>query len=346
MKITIRTKFILSYLLFAVVSFAFVYFIEQYYLNEQGTVDSSTIDMLYYLYFIMLALAFIIFLTFFLFIDRPLKKIRKAAMEYANGNFDYNEYNTKRGDEIGDVAASLQYMALRLSNTRDYQRDFISNISHDFRSPLTSIKGYLEAMIDGTIPPEDHAKYMQTVLQEANRLEKLTTGLLDLNDFNNEGPELILEDFDMEKIVTEAVETFEGRCSKKHIQLVMKFPSNHILVNGDKGKYEQVLYNLLDNAYKFSHSSSQIIISLYNKGDKQFCSVKDFGQGISQDKLEKIWQRFYKSDSSRGRDKTGNGIGLSIVKEIISAHGETIDVISTEGAGCEFIFSLKHAKEI
>ena len=199
-------------------------------------------------------------------------------------------------------------------------------------------------MLDGTIPPSEYEHYLKTVLSEANRLENLTTGLLEMDGYGTEGLELIYENFDMEQVVTEAVETFEGRCNKKNLEIVMKFPSKHFLVNGDKGKYEQVLYNLLDNAIKFSPSSSKIIISLYNQGDKQYCSVKDFGPGIPSDKIDKIFQRFYKSDSSRGRDKTGNGIGLSIVKEIIMAHNETIDVISTEGAGCEFVFSIKHAK--
>ena len=263
-------------------------------------------------------------------------------MEFAKGN--YGELNINTHDEMSDIATSINYMADHLENTRDYQRDFISNISHDFRSPLTSIKGYLEAMIDGTIPPEEYDHYLKTVLAEADRLENLTTGLLNMDGYGTEGLELIFEDFDMEQVVTEAVETFEGRCQKKKLEIVMNFPSKHYLVYGDKGKYEQVLYNLLDNAIKFSNTSSKIIITLYNQGDKQFCSVKDFGPGIPADKIDKIFQRFYKSDESRGRDKTGNGIGLSIVKEIIMAHNETIDVISTEGAGCEFVFSIKKAK--
>ena len=113
----------------------------------------------------------------------------------------------------------------------------------------------------------------------------------------------------------------------------------------DRGKIEQVLYNLLDNAIKFSNVGSKIIIKLYNKGDKVYCSVKDFGLGIPSSSLDKIWQRFYKTDLSRGRDKTGSGIGLAIVKEIILAHNENIDVISTEGVGTEFVFSIKRVKK-
>lgn len=299
----------------------------------------------YVTYAIILALSLIVLFNFMLVIYFPLKQIRLAAMEYAQGNFEYDGLKVSNDDEIGDVASSLKYMSKQLNNTRTYQRDFISNISHDFRSPLTSIKGYIEAIIDGTIPPEEQNKYLSIVLSEANRLEKLTTGLRELNSWNRTGPELIFEDFNMESVIASTVETFQGSCEKKHIELIIQFPSKHYNVNADKGKIEQVLYNLLDNAIKFSNPSSKIIVRLYNKGDKQYCSVKDFGMGIPSDSVDKIWQRFYKTDLSRGRDKTGSGIGLSIVKEIILAHNETIDVISTEGVGTEFVFSIKKSKK-
>ena len=296
-------------------------------------------------YLIILILSLIIFFNFMWFIYLPLKQIRLAAMEYAKGNFEYEGLKVNNDDEIGDVASSLKYMSKQLNNSREYQKNFISNISHDFRSPLTSIKGYLEAMMDGTIPPEDHNKYLSIVLSEANRLEKLTTGLRDLNSWNSTGPELIFEEFNMENVVASTVETFQGSCEKKHIELIIQFPPKHYNVYADKGKIEQVLYNLLDNAIKFSNISSKIIIKIYNRGDKVYCSVKDFGMGIPTGSLDKIWQRFYKTDLSRGRDKTGSGIGLAIVKEIIMAHNEHIDVISTEGVGTEFVFSIKRAKK-
>ena len=309
--------------------------------------DSSyNITYIFYVtYIIILALSLIVFLNFMWFIYLPLKQIRLAAMEYAKGNFEYEGLKVNNDDEIGDVASSLKYMSKQLNNSREYQKKFISNISHDFRSPLTSIKGYLEAMMDGTIPPEDYNKYLSIVISEANRLEKLTTGLRSLNNWNSTGPELLYEEFSMENVITSTVETFQGSCEKKHIQLIIQFPTKHYNVYADKGKIEQVLYNLLDNAIKFSNVGSKIILKVYNKGEKVYCSVKDFGMGIPSDSIDKIWQRFYKTDLSRGRDKTGSGIGLAIVKEIMMAHGENIDVISTEGVGTEFVFSLKRAKK-
>lgn len=299
----------------------------------------------YVTYCIILALSLIIFITFTWVIYLPLRQIRLAAMEYAKGNFEYDGLAVTTDDEIGDVANSLKYMSKQLNNTRNYQKQFISNISHDFRSPLTSIKGYLEAIMDGTIPTEEQNKYLSIVLSEANRLQKLTDGLRELNNWNSTELEILLEDFDMESVITSTVDTFQGSCEKKNIELIIVFPPKPTKVTADKGKIEQVLYNLLDNAIKFSNPNSKIVIKLYGKkGDKLFCSVKDYGMGIPSDSIDKIWQRFYKSDLSRGRDKTGSGIGLSIVKEIIMAHNETIDVISTEGVGTEFVFSLKKAK--
>lgn len=308
--------------------------------------NSYDVAFIFYItYIIILALSLIVFFNFMWFIYLPLKQIRLAAMEYAKGNFAYNGLKVNNDDEIGDVASSLKYMSKQLNNTREYQKNFISNISHDFRSPLTSIKGYIEAMMDETIPPEDHNKYLSIILSEANRLENLTTGLRELNNWNSTGPELILEEFNMENVISSTVETFQGSCEKKHIEIIIQFPAKHYNVFADKGKIEQVLYNLLDNAIKFSNSGSKIIIRLYNKGDKVYCSVKDFGMGIPSSSVDKIWQRFYKTDLSRGRDKTGSGIGLAIVKEIMIAHNEHIDVISTEGVGTEFVFSIRRAKK-
>lgn len=343
MRDSILTKFFIGYILFAIFGFLFIniwfqdLFLEN--LSREGIIEN-----LYFSYWIILVLSLVIFLNFAWFIYLPLNQIRIAAMEYAKGNFDYSDLKVENTDELGDVANSLTYMAIQLGNSRDYQKKFISNISHDFRSPLTSIKGYLEAMIDGTIPPEEHTRYLSIVLSEAERLEKLTEGLRDLSEWDNSGPELIYEEFDMESIITASVSTFEGVCEKKQVELVLQFPSKHYNVYADKGKIQQILYNLLDNAIKFSPHNSKIIIKLRSHGDKMYCSVKDYGIGIPKNSLDKIWQRFYKTDSSRGRDKTGSGIGLSIVKEIIMAHNETIDVISTEGAGTEFVFSIQKAK--
>ena len=274
----------------------------------------------------------------------PLKKITEGANEYAAGNLEYYiELNSR--DEMGYLAATLNYMSSELDKMEEYQRNFIANVSHDFRSPLTSIKGYLEAIIDGTIPPEMYEKYLTRVISETDRLTKLTQGMLTLNSLDSKGY-LSRTNFDINRVIKDTAASFEGTCATKNIVFELTFSDTIQMVYGDLGKIQQVLYNLIDNAIKFSHADSVIYIQAYAKNEKVFISVKDTGEGIPKESIKKIWERFYKSDQSRGKDKKGTGLGLAIVKEIIQAHGENIDVISTEGVGSEFIFSLPRSTNL
>ena len=285
-------------------------------------------------------LSSLIFLLAFTFIVyRPIRKITKAADSYAKGDFK-QQIDVHSNDEIGYVAQTMNYMATELDTLEDEQKKFISNVSHDFRSPLTSIKGYIEAMIDGTIPPEMQEKYLNIILFETERLNKLTQSILDLNRFRGQGMLLDITEFDINSMIRTTIRTFEGTCSKKGLSFDLLLTEQQLFVKGDMGKIQQVLYNLIDNATKFSHNNSAITIETNIKNGKVFISVKDSGIGIPSDSIKKIWERFYKTDLSRGKDKKGTGLGLAIVKEIVQAHNENINVISTEGVGTEFIFTL------
>lgn len=297
------------------------------------------IDVINICFFVFLIFAFILFAGIYYTFLQPINKLNKAALEYTKGNYTY-PLSIKRQDEYGVLAGSLTYMAGEISKLDDYQKRFVANISHDFRSPLTSIKGFAEALQDGTIPYEMKDKYLGIILFETERLNKLTTSLLALNSFENHGTMLEITSFDINHIIKKTAESFEGICRDKKITLNLIFSAKETLVNADMGKIQQVLYNLLDNAIKFSHSNSSIKISTLEKGDKVFISVKDHGIGIPKESIKKIWERFYKTDTSRGKDKRGTGLGLSITKEIITAHNENINVISTPGVGAEFVFSL------
>ena len=293
----------------------------------------------YIVILIIYVLSFIILLGVHFLIYRPLVKITNAAKQYASGNLDVViPVNTQ--DEIGYLSASLNYMSSQLKDMEDYQKKFVANVSHDFRSPLTSIKGYLEAIIDGTIPPEMQEKYLHIILFETGRLTKLTSNLLDLNQFEHSGLIVELERFDLHNTLKETIETFEPQCEKKHLSIDLLLDGKELYVKADQSKIQRVIQNLVDNAIKFSNTNSVIEIHTVKKHHKVFVSVKDHGIGITKEEASKIWDRFYKSDRSRGKDKTGTGLGLSITKEIIEAHGEHINVISTEGVGAEFIFSL------
>ena len=297
------------------------------------------VDGINLIFLAFLAFLCILFFVIYFFTIAPLSKLNKAAKEYTSGNYSY-PLKLDRSDEYGDLANSLSYMAGEMNKLDDYQKKFVANISHDFRSPLTSIKGYAEAILDGTIPYEMKDKYLGIILFETERLNKLTSSLLTLNRFENRGTFLEITSFDINHIIKKTAESFEGTCTKKKITLNLVFSAKEIYVDADMGKIQQVLYNLLDNAIKFSPQNSSIKVATTEKGDKAFVSIKDYGIGIPKENIKKIWERFYKTDASRGKDKKGTGLGLSITKEIITAHDENINVISTKGVGTEFIFSL------
>lgn len=290
----------------------------------------------------MLSVIILIFFTEIVYV--PLRKITYATEQYAQGNMHY-EFQVDSDDEIGYLAACLNYMAKQIAGTEDDRKKFVANVSHDFRSPLTSIRGFLEAMLDGTIPPEKHEHYLTVVLNETERLTKLTNGLLTLNNLNTKGMILNRTDFNIYEVIRATAESFEATCRSKTIAISLVLTDEEMYVNADLEKIQQVLYNLIDNAIKFSHHNSVIRIETSLKKNKLFISVKDTGIGIPKEDQKFIWDRFYKSDSSRGKDKKGTGLGLAIVKEIINCHNEHINVISTEGVGSEFIFSLPLSKK-
>lgn len=301
--------------------------------------SNSMLHISYLLLIILFLLSLIILIFFTEIVYIPLRKITRATEQYAMGNFRY-QLSVDSEDEIGYLAASLSYMAEELAQSEDNQKKLVANISHDFRSPLTSIRGYLEAMLDGTILPELYEKYLHIVLNETDRLTKLTNNLLTLNNLNTRGMVLEKTNFDINRVIKNTTATFEGTCKQKMIAIELVLTGEAMIVHADMVKIQQVLYNLLDNAIKFSHHDSIIKIETTLKHNKVFVSVKDNGIGIPKDSLKLIWDRFYKTDLSRGKDKKGTGLGLSITKEIIKAHGENINVISTEGVGSEFIFTL------
>lgn len=294
-----------------------------------------------YMALITLLLFSIVFLVMYLWHTyRRIWTMNRMARKYMEGDFSSMMEDTSE-DELGFLSASFNYMANELNTLEEDQRKFVSNISHDFRSPLTSIKGYIEAMLDGTIPVEMQDKYLNIIITETERLTKLTSGLIELNQYGGHGKTILDKtDFDINEVIGQTAATFEGACNAKHIVLELVLTGDELFVHADKSKIQQIVYNLTDNAIKFSHNDSSIRIETHVKNEKVFVSVKDSGIGIPKEAIGKIWERFYKTDLSRGKDKKGTGIGLAIVKEIIQAHGENINVISTEGVGTEFIFTL------
>ena len=313
-------------------------------MSQFSSIHNELIQAIYVPFLIMIIISFTLLGIVSRKIMRPLKKINTVAEEYSTGNFDV-KMDIQSDNEIGQLASTLEYMASEISKLDEYRKDFISNISHDFRSPLTSIKGYVEAIKDGTIPYEKQAKYLDIIVHETNRLTKLTEGLLELNNVDSYGLWLVFKNFDIVKLTKGAIDTFEGKCAQKNVSLYFNNHCEHSIVTADKTKIQQVIYNLIDNAIKFTPEGKCINVTLTEKNEKIFVSVKDEGCGIPKEALKKIWVRFYKADTSRGKDKQGTGLGLAITKEIIKAHNETINVVSTENIGSEFTFSLTRAED-
>jgi len=314
-----------------------------YLMSDLYQSRSSLLWIIQLLFVITYLITAVLFLFYSFYIRKPLYAITKGASEFANGNLSY-QIPVKSENELGYLASNLNYMADKLNRNGEYQRQFISNISHDFRSPLTSIKGYVEAMIDGTIPVEMQEKYLKIISYEAERLEKLTRGLLTLNELDIHKRMLNIQVFDINQTIKSTAASFEGTCTTRQILLELILSGQTLYAHADLEQIQQVLYNLLSNAIKFSPDHSTITIETTEKNGKIFVSVKDHGIGIPKSSLNRIWERFYKIDRSRGKDQKGTGLGLAIVKEIISAHGQHINVISTEGVGTEFIFTLEQAK--
>ncbi len=312
--------------------------------NSEQNILSSQYEILNIVYvtaLIIFLLSVGILLVFYIIVYRPLKKITIGATRYAAGDYAY-KIETNSRDEMGYLAETLNFMSDEISKADDYQRQFIANVSHDFRSPLTSIKGYLEAILDGTVPKELEEKYLRRLISETERLTKLTQSMLNLGSLDKKGF-LSRTNFDINRVIRDVCASFEMTCQKKEMVFELTFAEKKEMVYADYSKIQQVLYNLIDNALKFSNPKSSISIKTGIRGNRVFISVKDTGIGIPKADLGKIWDRFYKADQSRGKDKHGTGLGLSIVKSIINAHGENIDCISTEGVGTEFVFTLPPA---
>ncbi|HAZ90638.1 MAG TPA: two-component sensor histidine kinase [Eubacterium sp.] len=315
------------------------------------SIDKSEIDkevyrinrVNYLVYLCMFVLSFVLFIIYVFEVERPIRAILKVTKKYEDGSYDARIKPHDSEDDIGKLAMSLNYIATEFGEIEAYEKNFIANVSHDFRSPLTSIKGYLEAMLDGTIPPDMQEKYLNIVIAETERLNKLTSSILSLSDMDRKSISLDITTFSINQVIKQVIETFGGICRGKDIQFELEFSDEDVKVKGDLEKIKQVMYNLVDNAIKFSPNNSSIRISVADRNGKVYISVKDHGIGIPKADIPKIWDRFYKTDLSRGKDKKGSGLGLSIVKDIITAHKSNIDVTSTVSGGTEFTFFLPEA---
>lgn len=272
-------------------------------------------------------------------ITLPLSKVTSGAKIMASGDYK-QEIEIYADDEIGDLATILNDMASSLDNNDKKSIEFISNISHDIRSPLTSIQGFLQAIIDGTIPDDKKEGYLNIVLEETQRVILLANNLLDITKLEYHTKKESLINFDVNELIRCIAISFETRVLEKKIQINLIFEQPNVIINSNKEKLQRIIYNLLDNAIKFSPNDKKVYIATTSRDNKIYISVKDEAHGLSEIEQKKVFDRFYKTDHSRGKDKSGSGLGLSIVKELVLSLGGTIHIVSSIGNGSEFIITL------
>lgn len=279
-------------------------------------------------------------------ISAPIKDINRAVNSIASGKFD-KRVKVSSGDEIGQLASSFNYMAETLSQINDTHSEFISDVSHELRTPMTSISGFVGGILDGTIPPEKEKEYLQLVYDESVRLTKLTNDMLAMSKMTSAKYKLDISSFDINELIRRCIIQLEQRISDKNLEIEINFGAEIIKVLGDRDAIQRVIINILDNAIKFSFENTKIIISSWYKNSKVYVSIGNFGIGIESSEINHIFDRFYKTDKSRTSDKKGAGLGLSMVKNIISLHKQQIWVDSSEtkaGTGVKFTkftFTLK-----
>lgn len=271
---------------------------------------------------------------------KPLGKINQIAKSISKGEFD-KRVNINSNDEIGELALSFNYMADSLQNLENMRKNFIANISHELRSPITSINGFITGMLDGTIPDEKRSYYLGIVNNEIKRLIRLINDLLDLARLESGEFSLQMGVFDLNELIRERIIKFEDKINKKNINVNVVLPGDKLMVKGDRDRIDQVLTNLIDNAIKFVNESGNIEVKVEIKDNKALTSVFNNGPAIPKDEIKYIWDRFHKVDKARSKGG-GTGLGLSIARQIINQHNQTIWVESGE-FGTKFTFTMNIA---
>ncbi len=266
-------------------------------------------------------------------------KVNRAVKSMSKGNLDV-ELETNRKDEFGELSRNLSEMGKSLMEIEDARRKFVSNVSHDLRSPMTSISGYVNGILDGTIPEEKWRYYLSIVSEESKRMIKLINDTLDLSKIQSGKYELSISEIDLNSLILTVVDSFEQRIIEKNVNIELDFMDGYC-ASCDEMLIIRVVGNLVDNAIKFVDKSGTISIKTEFKDDRVFVGINNTGSYIEESKLKDVWGRFNKLDDSRSMDKNSSGLGLAIVKEIITSHGEKIDVYSDEKEGTLFVFSLK-----
>ncbi|NCE64534.1 sensor histidine kinase [Pseudoflavonifractor sp. 524-17] len=289
---------------------------------------------------VVLCIAFISSSVTTLHQTRPLKEIADAARKFGHGEFDARVVGyEKRQDEVGELAEAFNTMADSLAQSEAKRSEFIANISHELKTPMTTIAGFADGILDNTIPPEQEREYLKTISAETRRLSRLVRKMLDLSRLQSSENVTAQERFDVVEVMLRVLVSLETKINARHLDVDTSLPEESVTVWGDTDAITQVCYNLLDNAIKFAAGGTAIGIKVAAKGSKAFVSVRNTGETIAPEELPLVFDRFHKTDRSRSVDRDGVGLGLYIVKTILGSHKENITVTSEDGV-TEFTFTL------
>ena len=270
----------------------------------------------------------------------PLREMSIAAKRFAAGKFN-TRVRIRGRDEVAQLAVAFNDMAASLENLEGMRSSFVANVSHDLRTPMTTIAGFIDGIRDGVIPKEEHEHYLGVVSGEVHRLSRLVSSLLDLSRIQAGDRKFVMKPFDICEMGRVILISFEQQIEDKQLDVSFECDNDRMPVTADHDAIYQIFYNICHNAVKFSTSGGKLRVRIENAKDRKVqISVYNEGQGIPREDIPFVFDRFYKSDKSRSLDKSGIGLGLYISKTIISAHGEKIWVNSELGKYCEFFFTL------
>ena len=273
--------------------------------------------------------------------SRPLRAMARAANAFGHGDLDARvRVEESCSEEMEELALAFNNMASSLQKSEYQRQEFVANVSHELKTPMTTISGYVDGILDGTIPEHRHRYYLQIVSDETKRLSRLVRSMLDISQLQDQAiPEEKKMHFDLEECAGQVLITFEKKINDKHLDVDVDFPEHPVYTFANRDAVTQVFYNLLDNAVKFCPEGKQLGLKIREGGGKAYISVSNEGQTIPAEELPLVFDRFHKLDKSRSQNRDGWGLGLYIVKTIVCSHGENISVTSRDGK-TEFTFTM------
>ncbi len=288
---------------------------------------------------VTLAITFLIVWAFTYRMIKPLRQMSKAAKSFGSGDFS-SRVAIQSSDEIGELSLAFNNMANSLSNSEGMRRSFIANVSHELKTPMTTIGGFIDGILDGTIPPDKQKTYLKIVSDEIKRLSRLVKSMLDLSRIDSGDMNLNPVKFNLTDKVFSTLLSFENSIENKKIEILGLEDAPPLSVMGDQDLLHQVVYNLIENAVKFTNEGGFIKFYLTDTFDRVCVTIENSGRGIDGDELPMIFDRFYKTDRSRSEDKNGMGLGLYLVKTIINLHGGDVNAGSTPNLSTKFGFFI------